>query len=178
MNFIKVICLIFIVFNSIHSSEDKNLSLTLEGFDNLQLCTGVNMRKIHFNLKLGLGYKRSRYGEVITHKALNTSAGLNFGLLFIPVETVEIIPTLGCNFHIKFDWMEDDPNSDDQVNDVNYTYKWEPNTSITVYKLFNSLIIGGGLNLVLFSFEWIEPYMWNKDFEISIKPHFIIGFRF
>lgn len=173
MNFLRItfICLIFM--SSVYSKERMNFDITLEGFDDVNLGASLNFPKEQFQIKfkLGLDYTRNKYKDAFTTNTLKTSVGVHFGILTYPTESIELIPALGFNFHARLGKTK---GIDESYN----SFKLGPNTNFTIYKLFNSFIIGVSLNLALITFEWVEEGNWNRTLEIYFKPHFIIGFRF
>lgn len=173
MKFQKIIFTVLIVFCIAYSDENRNFSLTLEGFDAIHIGAGINKNKFHMKFKLGLDYTRNNYQNVITENEFTPTIGVNFGLLTSPSESVELIPAIGLNFYTNLDWLSGDPDGN-----VYYSFKFGPNANLTVYKLFKSFIIGGSVNLCLFTFERVEKDNWNKSLNVTFKPHFIIGFRF
>lgn len=174
MNFLKLLYVILIVFSTIYSSENKNFNLTFEGFDDFYIGLGRNRNKFHLKFRLGLDYTRNKYKDVISINILKTSIGVNSGFLILPVESIELIPSIGFNFKYRIEWM----SSYNYIPEAYHSYKLGPNANITVYKLFDSFIIGGSIDLLFLHFERTPNKDWNKIFEVSFKPHFIIGFRF
>lgn len=169
--FVRMLLILsFIGFSNAYSSENRTFNLTFEGFDNLYIGAGFNIKKFHTKLRLGCDYKMKKYQDFFTTHQLKPSAGVNFGLIKIPKENIELIPSIGFNVISHFDWISG--------GDVGYSYRLGPNANLAFYKLFKSFIIGGSLDVLFLTFERTENESWNTLFDVSFKPHFIIGYRF